>query len=367
MRGCFSTETLIFSKRVSLSVQLHDIVVLHATNRTYGASACARNASGDVPARNKRRIAFSIKTQFAHFWLPIRLVMVICCLINAHLVRWLFSSSSSPHHLLVSTFLLIDHLLWRKISHVYRLIIRNLLLLVVASTVSSIDLLILDFSVCTILIFLLDVTIRPTCHSIIIVYHFLIRVLVGIVQQNATMIIGHRVFNLLSVNKPVLIVFSIVLAISIIQNIFRVFKSVRSRPILVLSCINDRHLFQIVNVWTFNQKDGWADLENVANTQLVQRTLLSFGAQTQPSSISRPNIIQEETSLTTRLPSLFIGNLRVMIWHLTVFLDTEWVLLVSANGEPHFIHGDHSISRRSLKHMQLGHARFRSSHNFEFT
>ena len=121
-----------------------------------------------------------------------------------------------------------------------------------------IDLLILDFSICTILIFLLDITVRPTCHSIIIVYHFLIRVLVGIVQQNTTMIIGHRVvFNLLTVNKPVLIVaFRIVLAIPVVDSIFRVFKSVRSRPILVLSCINDRHLFQVVNVWTFNQKDG---------------------------------------------------------------------------------------------------------------
>ena len=56
-----------------------------------------------------------------------------------------------------------------------------------------------------------------------------------------------------------------------------------------------------------------------------------------------------------------------MIWHLTVFLNTERVLLVSTDSESHFVHRDHSISRGSLKHMQFCHARLRSSHNFELT
>ena len=157
---------------------------------------------------------------------------------------------------------------------------------IIVPAVSSIDLVVLDFSICTILIFLFDVAVRAACHRIIIVDHLLVWVLVGIVQQNAASIAHNRVvFNLLPLNKSVLM-FSLVLTISLVNPIFRMFKSVLGCSTLVLSRINDRHLFKIVDIWTFNQKDGGSDLENVSNAQLVQRTLLPFGAQTQPSSIS---------------------------------------------------------------------------------
>ena len=127
-----------------------------------------------------------------------------------------------------------------------------LLVGVIVPNVSSIDLLVLDFSICTILIFFFDVAVRSVCHRIIIVDHLLVWVLVvRIVQQNAARISRRVVFNLLPFSKSVLI-FPLVLTISLVNNIFRMFISVLSRSILVLSRINDRHLFKIVDIWTFN-------------------------------------------------------------------------------------------------------------------
>ena len=56
--------------------------------------------------------------------------------------------------------------------------------------------------------------------------------------------------------------------------------------IVVHSFVDDRHVLQIVNVGALHNEDSTADLQDVSYSQRMQRTLLTFRAESKPSAIS---------------------------------------------------------------------------------
>ena len=140
--------------------------------------------------------------------------------------------------------------------------------------------------------------------------------------------------------------------------------------ILACSLVDDRHVLQVVDVGAFNDEDGAANLEDVSNSEGMQCTLLSLGAETEPCAIRRPHICQIEASslllVRTRGPyGLFVADLCMVVAHLGVFLDTEGVLLVSSDRKSRLIHGNHAVAGGSLEDMELAHGRLRCRHHFE--
>ena len=100
--------------------------------------------------------------------------------------------------------------------------------------------------------------------------------------------------------------------------------------------VDDRHVLQVVDVGALNDEDSAADLEDISDAEGMQCTLLALGTETEPCAIRRPHICQVEASslllVGTRRPHcLLVADLRMVIAHLGVLLDTEGVLLVTSN------------------------------------
>lgn len=102
----------------------------------------------------------------------------------------------------------------------------------------------------------------------------------------------------------------------------------------------------------------------------MESALLAFGAEAEPGTVGRPDIVEIEASLDllvgTRLADgLLVADLGVVVAHLRVFLDTERILLVPAYSETCLVHRYHSVAGWAFKDVQLTHGWLRSGDYFE--
>lgn len=84
----------------------------------------------------------------------------------------------------------------------------------------------------------------------------------------------------------------------------------------------------------------------------MKSALLSFSTQAEPGAIRRANILKVETLLLVAwLRCLEIGNLGMEVAHLRIVLDTERILLITADSKPKIINANNSVSCRAFKYM----------------
>lgn len=126
-----------------------------------------------------------------------------------------------------------------------------------------------------------------------------------------------------------------------------------------------------MNVRALYNKDSASNFEDIADSERVQSALLTFCAQSEPSTIRRTYISQVESSSLLLIRSgssdcLLVTDLGMVVAHLGVFLHTECVLLVPSNSQTRLIHWHHAVSSRALKHVKFDHCRLRCRHDFEF-
>ena len=130
--------------------------------------------------------------------------------------------------------------------------------------------------------------------------------------------------------------------------------------------IDHWHVFKIGNIIVLNHKHGATDLDDIVNFQWVEGADFSFSTQTEPGPVSWSHILEIE-AWGFALLTLAVSNLGVKVTHLWIFLHVKCIIHISAYAKAHLINSDHSISRRSLKHVQLYNIVFAGGDNPEFT
>ena len=91
-------------------------------------------------------------------------------------------------------------------------------------------------------------------------------------------------------------------------------------------------------VGAFHDENSAAYLENIADAKRVESTLLTFGAEAEPGSVSRAHVIEVEASALLVRPRctlrLLVADPGVVVAHLRIFLNAEGVLLITPDCEP---------------------------------